>query len=319
MGIVPVVLVFFWMEWSLQSVFLLFWELLCLRGVSLHNQATPLYQISLRLLSKTILRRLRRNTNHSMRKRCRSPCLKIWTFLCLISPGRKNFWRKGQESFSLGSQLAHGVEPYFQTSLMRWKRVRFLIFITTILKKSVTKNPSEQTEKSLLKRRLAQNISICSRNLIVCFQPMRDWRIRASKGCMCRLSWCWRRGKSWDLTSTRSMSKRILAFRLLMSRRRSLWNCSSRRWRPLPHRPALLERLLVRKNEKTERRKPSVFFVGGKVMGEKFLEKEKNLTPPLLLPLILTPKFDARTGRWCKNDPQIRVSDRSMKQEWPPN
>lgn len=300
-------------------MFLLFWELLCLRGVSLHNQLNPPYQISLRWLSKTILRRLRRNTNHSMRKRCRSPCLKIWTFLCLISPGRKNFWRKGQESFSLGSQLAHGVEPYFQTSLMRWKRVRFLIFITTILEKSVTKNPSEQTEKLLLKRRPAQNISICSRNLIVCFQPMRDWRIRASKGCMCRLSWCWRRGKSWDLTSTRSMSKRILAFRLLMSRRRSLWNCSSRRWRPLPHRPALLERLLVRKNEKTERRKPSVFFVGGKVMGEKFLEKEKNLTPPLLLPLILTPKFDARTGRWCKNDPQIRVSDRSMKQEWPPN
>ena len=51
-------------------------------------------------------------------------------------------------------------------------------------------------------------------------------------------------------------------------------------------------------------------------MGEKFLEKEKNLTPPLLLPLILTPRFDARTGRWSKNDPQIRVSDRSVMQEW---
>lgn len=51
-------------------------------------------------------------------------------------------------------------------------------------------------------------------------------------------------------------------------------------------------------------------------MGEKFLKKEKNLTPPLLLPLILPPKFDARTGRWSKNDPQIRVSDRSVMQEW---
>ena len=47
----------------------------------------------------------------------------------------------------------------------------------------------------------------------------------------------------------------------------------------------------------------------------------------------LTPKLGCRTGRWCKNDPQIRVSDRSMMQklpqiwvsgrsmmqEWPPN
>ena len=33
----------------------------------------------------------------------------------------------------------------------------------------------------------------------------------------------------------------------------------------------------------------------------------------------MTPKLGCRTGRWCKNDPQIRVSDRSVVQEWPPN
>ena len=31
----------------------------------------------------------------------------------------------------------------------------------------------------------------------------------------------------------------------------------------------------------------------------------------------LTPKLGCRAGRWCKNDPQIRVSGRSMMQEWP--
>ena len=30
----------------------------------------------------------------------------------------------------------------------------------------------------------------------------------------------------------------------------------------------------------------------------------------------LTPKLGCRAGRWCKNDPKIRVSDRSMMQEW---
>ena len=30
----------------------------------------------------------------------------------------------------------------------------------------------------------------------------------------------------------------------------------------------------------------------------------------------LTPKLGCRVGRWSKNDPQIRVSDRSVKQEW---
>ena len=30
----------------------------------------------------------------------------------------------------------------------------------------------------------------------------------------------------------------------------------------------------------------------------------------------LTPRLGCRTGRWCKNDSQIRVSDRSMMQEW---
>ena len=33
----------------------------------------------------------------------------------------------------------------------------------------------------------------------------------------------------------------------------------------------------------------------------------------------MTPKLGCRAGRWCKNDPQIRVSGRSMMQEWPPN
>ena len=61
---------------------------------------------------------------------------------------------------------------------------------------------------------------------------------------------------------------------------------------------------------------PRFFLLVGKWWGRSFWKRKKNLTPPLLLPLILTPKFDARTGRWSKNDPQIRVSDRSVMQEW---
>ena len=75
---------------------------------------------------------------------------------------------------------------------------------------------------------------------------------------------------------------------------------------------------------------PQFFLLVGKWWSRSFWKREKIWLlsscsfwswPPDLMPgqigdARMTPKLGCRTGRWCKNDPQIRVSDRSVMQEW---
>ena len=75
---------------------------------------------------------------------------------------------------------------------------------------------------------------------------------------------------------------------------------------------------------------PQFFLLVGKWWGRSFWKREKiwllpscspwswpqDLMPGQVGDARMPPKLGCRAGRWCKNDPQIRVSDRSMMQEW---